>query len=187
MYCLNNSKISLILESWQMPKLPLILKGPWLFSWRPPKSFAYAYKSTRLCRRLRIFTLLGFSNLTLVEKKNRTSASGSELSSQKWGPHITLKFQLHWLNFRSKVAGKLSAEQTMQNVCLTEQFFLKGKCLNLNTVLSKQQKSPFKIVQLCVLTTWVHLSAPIALFFSLGGQKYVCWEYNFFFTNYPLQ
>lgn len=82
-----------------------------------------------------------------------------------------LKIQLHWLHFRSKVAGKLSAEQTVQNVCLTQQFFLKGACLNLNTVLSKQQKSPFEIVELCVLTTWVHLSAPTALIFFLGAKS----------------
>lgn len=59
----------------------------------------------------------------------------------------------------------------MQNVFLTHQFFLEGKCLTLNTVLSNQQKLPFEIVQLCVLTLWVPLSAPIAWVFFLGAKS----------------
>ena len=84
-----------------------------------------------------------------------------------WTTH-NLKIQIHWFNIRSKVAGKLSAEQTVQNVCLTQQLFLKYICLNLNMVLSKQQKLPSEILELHLPTTLVHLAASIALNFSYG-------------------
>jgi len=54
-------------------------------------------------------------------------------------------------------------------------------CLNLNTVLSKQPKSHFEIVELYMLTTWVHLTASITLNFS--GLKVWLLSAIFFFNS----
>lgn len=56
-------------------------------------------------------------------------------------------------------------------------------CLNLNPVLSKQQKSPFAIVELYMLTTWVHLAASIAFNFSCGPKV---WLLRMLFLFYSL-